>query len=297
MKQDLNGVRTPEDVVRRYDLRGLDDIPLIIKNQKEITLEVSKKVDGDEVISAINLTPEETKITANKIALEGYTTINDGFRVDEQGNMTCNNGTMNNVEITGGSLLVTSSDDAPTIKQVNANDDTTYMEMINGSVLRAWKEGDLVFELQCGVGPLIGMDRTLGGDDYRAYFGVTGMYFNLNQTPTIEMSTQSGNITCVSLTQTSLEEKKKDFEKFENGLDIVKNVDIYKYHLKDEKETDKKHIGFVIGDKYNYRKEITSKDNDGAELYSMISVLWRAVQEQQEEIKRLKEVVRNDKSR
>ena len=289
MKQDLNGVRTPEDVVRRYDLRELDDIPLIIKSQKEITLEVSKKVDGDEVISAINLTPEEAKITANKIALEGYTTINDGFSVDEEGNMICNNGTMNNVEITGGSLLVTSSDDAPTIKQVNANDDTTYMEMINGSVLRAWKEGDLVFELQCAVGPLISMGKTLGGNYQSASLKTTGISLSLNQTPTIEMSTQSGNITCVSLTQTSLEEKKKDFEKFENGLDIVKNVDIYKYHLKDEKETDKKHIGFVIGDKYNYRKEITSKDNDGAELYSMISVLWRAVQEQQVEIERLKE--------
>lgn len=55
----------------------------------EINLEVSKKVDGDKIISSINLSPEQIAIESSKIALEGYTTINGNFSVDEYGNMSC----------------------------------------------------------------------------------------------------------------------------------------------------------------------------------------------------------------
>ena len=108
----------------------------------------------------------------------------------------------------------------------------------------------------------------------------------------IYLNGNSVNITCVSLTQTSKEEEKKNFKKLKNALDIVKDVDIYEYNLKFEKDKDKKHIGFVIGDKYNYRKEITSIENDGVDTYSMISVLWQAVKEQQEQIEELKKKVK-----
>ena len=57
----------------------------------EINLEVAKKVDSGEIISAINLSPEEIAINSKKIALEGYTTINGGFSVDEQGNAKMKN--------------------------------------------------------------------------------------------------------------------------------------------------------------------------------------------------------------
>ena len=82
---------------------------------------------------------------------------------------------------------------------------------------------------------------------------------------------------------------KKNFEKLNNALDIVNSTDIYKYNYKFEKEKYKKHIGVVIGDKYNYSKEITNDKNDGVDTYSMISVLWQAVKEQQKEIEELKE--------
>lgn len=55
----------------------------------EINLEVSKKVDGDKIISSINLSPEQITINSSKIKLEGYTTINGNFSVDEYGNMSC----------------------------------------------------------------------------------------------------------------------------------------------------------------------------------------------------------------
>lgn len=58
----------------------------------KINLEVSKKVDGDKIVSSINLSPEEIKIESSKITLEGYTTINGGFSIDEKGNASISNG-------------------------------------------------------------------------------------------------------------------------------------------------------------------------------------------------------------
>ena len=89
------------------------------------------------------------------------------------------------------------------------------------------------------------------------------------------------------LTQTSLEKQKKNIEKLENAINIIKQVDIYKYNLKSEKDTDKKHIGFVIGDKYKYSKELTSQENDGADIYSLSSCCLQAIKEQQEIIEKL----------
>jgi hypothetical protein len=96
-----------------------------------------------------------------------------------------------------------------------------------------------------------------------------------------------------SVTQTSKAESKKNFELLENGLDIIKNTDIYKYHLKSQLDDDKKHIGFVIGDNFNYREEITSTNNDGVDLYSMIAVAYKAIQEQQQMIEQLQEEIKS----
>lgn len=103
---------------------------------------------------------------------------------------------------------------------------------------------------------------------------------------------QNGYIDCIGLNQTSLEEKKKNFEKMQDdALSIIKKIDIYKYNLKSEKDTDKKHIGFVIGDNYNYSKEVTSLDNTGVDNYSFTSLCCKAIQEQQKQIEELKKEI------
>lgn len=347
MKQDLNGVRTPEDVVRRFDL---GEIPLLVKSQKEITLEVSKKVNGDEVISAINLTPEQAKITAGKIALEGYTTINNGFSVDLDGSMTATSGHIAGFDITEddgftkkiyapynytqsdydrvrsiimGQITPTSEDyekydlnhdgvinsvDALAIRWYMISGITTTTP---GKFSVAAPKDSSLFDAKVGFydtqGNLTNGFSFTGGTfrSLRLEDGSSSLTTSLNNsyismgngnTETIGLDGSDGSIICVSLTQTSLEEKKKNFEKLENALDIVKDTDIYKYNFNYEADDDKKHIGFVIGDNFKYRREVTSKKNDSAELYSMISVLWKAVQEQQAEIERLKEV-KNDSNR
>ena len=99
--------------------------------------------------------------------------------------------------------------------------------------------------------------------------------------------------------QVSLKEYKKDFEKLDNALSIIKNTDIYKYHLKSQDDKEQKHIGLVIGDEFKYSKEILSPKQNGIDLYSMISTCFKAIQEQQEQIeeleKRIEKLERNDK--
>ncbi len=53
---------------------------------------IGGKVDNKSIISSINQSEEKISILAEKISLEGITTINDGFSVDLDGNMTANNG-------------------------------------------------------------------------------------------------------------------------------------------------------------------------------------------------------------
>lgn len=49
-------------------------------------------VKNDEVVTKINASQEGVSIKADKISLEGYTTINDNFKIDEKGNMEAKNG-------------------------------------------------------------------------------------------------------------------------------------------------------------------------------------------------------------
>ena len=79
----------------------------ITQTATEINLEVSKKVDEDEVIAAINLTSEETKINAGKITLEGIVTANENFKVLEDGSIVAVNGSFTgNIYLEDGNVVV-----------------------------------------------------------------------------------------------------------------------------------------------------------------------------------------------
>ena len=104
-------------------------------------------------------------------------------------------------------------------------------------------------------------------------------------------SMEDGNVRCVTLTQTSLKENKKNFEKYSNALKELDNIDIYKYNLKDEKDTDKKHLGFVIGENFKYSEIVTSNDNQGVDNYSFTSLCFQMIKEQQEIINKLEKRV------
>lgn len=103
--------------------------------------------------------------------------------------------------------------------------------------------------------------------------------------------TCSGGITCVSLTQTSLKENKKNFERYLGALEELDNIDIYKYNLKDESDKTKKHLGFVIGEGFKYSNLVTSTDGKGVDNYSFTSFCLQLIKEQQEEIKNMQQEI------
>jgi len=60
-----------------------------------------------DLVSQINMTPGNIKIKANNIQLEGYTTINGNFKVDEEGNMECHNGKFSgDIQLSDGSSIL-----------------------------------------------------------------------------------------------------------------------------------------------------------------------------------------------
>jgi hypothetical protein len=266
LKRDLANVRTPEDVMRRL----ADNVKITTDEVKGLTVEVSGKVGNDEIISRINQSAEAVTIDANKININGTISANGNFKVDTQGNMTCNNATINNAKIRN-------------IGRTNSitvgSEESEYQGLVS-SVYPA--QINLKNHYMSGGAEIIEPEVYL----FWEFANETTQLLASGLVTTGQISSVNG------VCQGSKAEIKKNFEKLDNALDIVKETDIYKYNLKKEKNTEKKHIGFVIGDKFKYRQEITSKDNEGVDLYSMVSVLWKAVQEQQKEIEELKKVIK-----
>ena len=105
----------------------------------------------------------------------------------------------------------------------------------------------------------------------------------------------ASGITTPKLTQTSLESIKKNISKFvKNATDIINSSDIYEYNLKSDKDTDKKLIGFVIGENYRTPEEVISKEGQAVELYSAIGILWKAVQELSARVEQLEKEVQHE---
>ncbi len=215
----------------------------------------------------INLTGDNTTITSNN------------FSVDKNGNMTCNN-----ARFVGGNLELGGSSEMSNLI-LKGYEDVSWGEFTNSlfpAGININADNDVsVFDLGLVQvsGPSIGNH-------------IMAQLIMQDKENTSETIIDPLGITTPSVTQTSLEENKKNFEKLLEGLNIVLNTDIYKYNLKSEGEEAKKHIGFVIGDKYNYSKEITSLNNDGVDIYSMVSVAYKAIQEQQEQIEELQRKIK-----
>ena len=236
----------------------------IKQTASEINLEVSKKVGNDEIISKINQTAEAVTIDASKININGTVSANGNFKVDRNGNMECNN-----AKINGGNIELTSLSGVQALRYfANKSKDPDYMSYMTEDVI-AINNGTAHTEMACIDGPSI------------------AVYVD-NESGTSILHT---GITTPVLTQTSLESIKKNFEEVENATSIVKNSEVYKYNLKTEEDTDKKHYGFVIGENYNTPDEVISKKGDGIDTYSMCSILWKAVQEQQEQIETLQQEI------
>jgi len=99
----------------------------------------------------------------------------------------------------------------------------------------------------------------------------------------VAINGSTGSVKAKSFNNISLESMKKNITKFEDALEIIKNSDIYEYNFKDEEDTEKKHIGFIIEDisegKYKTSEKVLSSNKKAIESYSMVSIEWRALQQ------------------
>ena len=253
-----------------------------------ITSEVSKKVGNDEIISKINQSAEAVGIQANKIELsandilnliagnainltsQNITITSDSFNVDKNGKVTCSD-----ISITGGDIAL--------VKKTNTEAIQVYKDSTKDNSYKAYMTNDAIglvsgdHRIDLYVPPVssdcVGIHLTNGTSA-----GATNIY--------------NYGITTPTLTQTSKESDKKNFEQLEKALDIIKQIEIYKYNLKNEDDNTKKHIGFVIGDSYKYAEEVTSNDNNGVDIYSFVSVCCKSIQEQQQLIEQLQKDIK-----
>lgn len=242
---------------------------------------VSTKVGENEIISKINQSSEAVTIDANKIKLNGKTINLTGdnikitstnFNVDKNGNVTANSLKSNNATITGGKINISGRGTAADLIRVtnsSNSSENSYIQPVGAGFIGYSGRIDIMAQGSSASSSIIDIQGSTGGT-----------------------TITNNGITTPTVVQTSLESEKKNFEKFSNALEILKNIDIYKYNLKGEEDDTKKHIGFVIGDKYKYSKEVTSKENDGVDIYSFVSVCCKAIQEQQEEIEQMKKEIK-----
>ena len=241
---------------------------------------ISTKVSKAEVVSEINQSAEEIKINAGKISLEGLVTANKNFVIDENGSMECNDASIK------GTAIVNESNDRGFRLDKDGN---VYMRGDPDSGNSVFKiVNDTYEDRYTEILPnWIRMNRD----------GLIGLNIAfITRTPMIQLTDGSNTTSIIpeliatpQVIQTSLAESKKNFEKLENGLSIIKDTDIYKYNLKSQENGSKKHIGLVIGDEFNYSKEVTSENNDGVDTYSMVAVCFKAIQELNEKIEKLEE--------
>lgn len=249
----------------------------INQTAESINLEVSKKVGKNEIKSAINQSAEEIQIQAKNIALEGYTTINKNFSIDTKGNMSCNNASINGgkVEVYGGTSTNTN---LCIYKNKDSRNDAMYIgyKSIYIEQESASNQPSGVFLNQKSTAAYLEIDNK----------GVPELYLDDNDNITI---IKSSGISTPKVAQGSLEKLKKNIELSDNCLEDIKNADIYKYNLKCEEDSEKKHYGFIIGKNRNTPEKVIADTGDGIDTYSMISVLWKGVQELTEKVEELEE--------
>lgn len=246
-----------------------------------INSEVKKKVGEDEVISKINQSAEEIQIEANKISLEGKEinltgdNINiksNNFNVDKDGNLNCNNANMSDINIEGGSITLYDETNESAFRVFRKSNDSQHSYLANNRI--GIRDDNTNYGINCsmaysGSSQVVGAVINVSGNNGNTYI-------------------DGGEITCAKLNQTSLESIKKNISYYsENALETILNSDIYTYNLKTEKDTDKKHIGFVIGNNYKTPKEVMNNEGNAIELYSTIGIMWKAIQEQQKKIDEL----------
>lgn len=248
----------------------------ITQTRNEIDIKASQQVNKDEIIADLNVAIKDGKgvinLTGNQVVINS-----DNFKVSGDGTINAKNGifegTINGSTINGARISIVDDFRATSLQELydNPSFHVTSYETYDGADHQnnLYLTGGMI-EMRDDMGGLVKMGVGTGVGEIVVY----------------------GNVIADDFVRTSLEEKKKNFEKFNNALKIIKNTDIYKYHYKNKNDNTKKDIGIVIGEKYKYSKELTNEDNTGMNLTNMVGVCFQAIKEQQEMIEKLQKEIK-----
>ena len=293
----------------------------ITQSANAINTTVSKKVGKNEVISSINQSSESIKINADKIELTANDILNllagntiniksrnikiasTNFNVNENGDIIANSATLNNATFNNGKIHLTGNGNflvgEKTSEQVNINageiaiyNSAMASTSIMATAIVIMSSAGSTSIQDTGISTPY-MEITDGGGKMASITGQGGINCD-------SLYVDAGGINCVGNIQAhshiycnngvepfSLAEKKRDIEKYNNkALDEVLKTDIYYYNYKEDAEKIKRRVGAIIGTDYKCSKEIIGTEGKGIDLYSMISVAYKAIQEQQEIIEK-----------
>ena len=262
-------------------------------NQKadEINIEVAKKVGKSEVISSINLSNEQIKIKSNKLALEGYTTINQGFSVDLNGKATMKNATIN-----GGNIeLIDTNDDEETPKLMIYNENqivnvkTDLAVGVNMSGVKLNMDFPNKFSAT-ETSPSVafynlvtfqnGSIRYNYGYQYSEYITI---YFHNDDGDTILYQGNGVEDAQINLTEftlpasvgniTNLDDTYKDIT---NNKSLIKHIFYYNQQIGDRTEYRSDGIYVKTGNDYCYHdiNGMSIKDNNGTRYFKNDGITW-----------------------
>lgn len=284
VNQKFTDYSTTEEMNAAIDLRA-----------NEINAEVEKKVDEDIITGAylilkINVDTSEAKLNADKIELSANDILNllagntinltskniviasDNFNVDKNGNVECQN-----INIKSGKVKLESGSASNPNFQIGGEDGV----FITGNYF-------LMGENSLGSNFL-----EIGVSSYEN--PRIGLHSSSSHTEILASGITTPSLVCPDIDQSSLESMKKNISDFtKNATEIINNSDVYEYNLKTDNDTDRKTIGFIIGDKYKTPNEIVSKDEKAIRIYSAIGILWKAVQELSAKVEQLEKEVQHD---
>lgn len=235
---------------------------------EEINSEVSKKVGNDEIISKINQSAEAVTIQANKIGLSAQDVLNIIAG--------------NSINLSSKNITISSD-----CLNIDARGNINMKDLVSsdtGITIKNWAETHRTYIGSTRIdifGPSNKLQLNQGG----LFFDNGSSYINSTQVGADEMYAYSFN----QRSQKELKENIKKINKKNSGINILKNADICEFNFKGNEH---KQIGVVIGDGYNIPNEILSEDKKGIDLYSMVSIVWKAVQEQQEQIEQLQKEIK-----
>lgn len=313
-------------------------------NNEQINIELSKKTDNDKIIASINMSTEkeedgsQLQLQADKISLNGVVTANSNFKINIDGSMEAKNGKFSG-RIQNGEHPGSSIDGGTVITEsgtIMCTDITVYASENNGGLLIIPNDFDEYFpNIQASY---TNSQITFLNHENHEFPITIGLFTNTKtghiSLPNGLINVENGTIQTQNINATGygyfesyvrasefvqpssekikeniykLKSKSKNKKIINSAIDILKNADICEYNYKDKNKTS---IGLVIGEEYNTPDEVLSEDKKGIDLYSMVSLSWKAIQElleiinkQGQEIQKLKErtntledIIKNNKN-